>query len=161
MLGDLVIGIDSSTTATKAIALDRDGRIVAEGRPPCRCPTPSPAGSSRKWTTGPAPLTKALKQLTKKVDASRIAAIAISNQRESFAQFDAKGKALRPGTLWLDERAHQEVKDIAAEIGRRHSPHLRQARRRDALPLSLPLALHPHAEGLGEDRDDRGSPRRA
>ena len=29
---DLVIGIDSSTSATKAIAWDRDGRAVAEGR---------------------------------------------------------------------------------------------------------------------------------
>ena len=32
MRGDLVIGIDSSTTATKAIAWDRRGRAVAEGR---------------------------------------------------------------------------------------------------------------------------------
>jgi xylulokinase len=29
MRGDLVIGIDSSTTATKAIAWDRRGRAVA------------------------------------------------------------------------------------------------------------------------------------
>lgn len=48
---------------------------------------------------------------------TRVAGLAISNQRESFAQFDAKGRALRPGTLWLDERAQQEVKDISAELG--------------------------------------------
>ena len=32
MTPDLIIGIDSSTTAAKAIAFDRRGRIVAEGR---------------------------------------------------------------------------------------------------------------------------------
>jgi xylulokinase len=67
------------------------------------------------WTGS---LAAALKQLTKKVSRDRIAALAISNQRESFAQFDENGKALRPGTLWLDERAHHEVKEIGEELGR-------------------------------------------
>jgi sugar (pentulose or hexulose) kinase len=117
MRGDLVIGIDSSTTATKAIAFDRSGRIVAEGRAAVPLSNPKPGWFEQDvddWTGATA---KSLKQLTKKIDAGRIAAIAISNQRESFAQFDAKGKALRPGTLWLDERAHQEAKDIEAELG--------------------------------------------
>ncbi len=117
MRGDLVIGIDSSTTATKAIAFDRHGRTLAEGRAAVPMSNPKPGWFEQDvddWTGAAA---KALKQLTKKIDAARIAAVSISNQRESFAQFDAKGKALRPGTLWLDERARQEVKDIAAELG--------------------------------------------
>ena len=117
MRRDLVIGIDSSTTATKAIAFDRNGRIVAGTRSPVPLSNPQPGWFEQDvgdWTGATA---KTLKLLTKRIDAERIAAIAISNQRESFAQFDAKGKALRPGTLWLDERAHQEVKDIHAELG--------------------------------------------
>ncbi len=42
----------------------------------------------------------ALKQLTKKVSRDRIAAVSISNQRESFAQFDARPVA-QPVWLWL------------------------------------------------------------
>ena len=117
MRGDLVIGIDSSTTATKAIAFDRNGRAVAEARAAVPLSNPKPGWFEQEVDDWTGAATKALKQLTKKVDASRIAAISISNQRESFAQFDAKGNALRPGTLWLDERAHQEVKDITAELG--------------------------------------------
>ncbi len=117
MRGDLVIGIDSSTTATKAIAFDRNGRTVAEGRAAVPLSNPKPGWFEQEIDDWTGAATKALKQLTKKVDASRIAAVSISNQRESFAQFDAKDKALRPGTLWLDERAHQEVKDITAELG--------------------------------------------
>ena len=117
MRGDLVIGIDSSTTATKAIAFDARGRIVAEGRAPIPLSNPHPGWFEQEVSDWTGALTKALKQLTKKIDAKRIAGLAISNQRESFAQFDSKGKALRPGTLWLDERAQKEVKDIVAELG--------------------------------------------
>ncbi|MCA3560025.1 MAG: FGGY-family carbohydrate kinase [Aestuariivirga sp.] len=117
MRPDLVIGIDSSTTATKAIAFDARGRIVAEGRAPIPLSNPHPGWFEQEVSDWTGALTKALKQLSKKIDMARVAGLAISNQRESFAQFDAKGKALRPGTLWLDERAQKEVKDIAAELG--------------------------------------------
>ncbi len=117
MRGDLVIGIDSSTTATKAIAFDARGRIVAEGRAPIPLSNPHPGWFEQEVSDWTGALAKALKQLTRKIDAGRVAGLAISNQRESFAQFDSKDRALRPGTLWLDERAQQEVKDIVAELG--------------------------------------------
>ncbi len=117
MKPDLVIGIDQSTTASKAIAFDRRGRIVAEGRAPVPLSNPQMGWFEQDVDDWTGSVSTALKQLTKKISKDSIAAVAISNQRESFAQFDEKGKALRPGTLWLDERAHQEVKDIAAKIG--------------------------------------------
>ena len=117
MRGDLVIGIDSSTTATKAIAFDRGGRTVAEGRAAVPLSNPKPGWFEQDVDDWTGAMTKSLKQLTRRIDAKRIAAVAISNQRESFAQFDAADRALRPGTLWLDERAHQEVKDVTAELG--------------------------------------------
>ena len=42
MKQDIVIGIDSSTTATKAIAWDSRGRVIAEGRAPVPLSTPEP-----------------------------------------------------------------------------------------------------------------------
>ncbi|NJM28795.1 MAG: xylulose kinase [Rhizobiales bacterium] len=117
MKQDLVIGIDSSTTATKAIAFDKRGRAVAEGRADVPISNPRMGWFEQDVADWTGSLTIALKQLTKKVGKDRIAALAISNQRESFAQFDEKGKALRPGTLWLDERAHEEVKEVGEEFG--------------------------------------------
>ena len=118
MKPDLVIGIDSSTTACKAIAFDRRGRVVAEGRAAIPISNPRMGWFEQEVSDWTGALVKALKQVTQKVSATRVAALAISNQRESFAQFDEKDRVLRPGTLWLDERAHVEVKEIAAEIGR-------------------------------------------
>ena len=116
MKPDLVIGLDSSTTATKAIAWDGNGHAVAEGRAALVIGNPKPGWyeqESKEWTGAAA---KALKQLTKKISADRISAIAISSQRESFAQFDKNGKALRPGTLWLDERATSILPDMEKKL---------------------------------------------
>jgi xylulokinase len=117
MTPDLVVGIDSSTTATKAIAFDRRGRAVAEGRAAIPLSNPKPGWFEQDagdWTKA---MAASLRQLTRKIPAQRIAALAISNQRESFAQFDSRGRPLRPGTLWLDERAHREVKELSEELG--------------------------------------------
>jgi sugar (pentulose or hexulose) kinase len=117
MKPDLVIGIDQSTTATKAIAFDGRGHIVAEGRAAVPLSNPQMGWFEQEVSDWTHSVASALKQLTRKISKDRIAAVSISNQRESFAQFDDKGRALRPGTLWLDERAHVEVKDIAREVG--------------------------------------------
>ena len=117
MKPDLVIGIDQSTTATKAIAFDRRGQIVAEGRAVVPLSNPQMGWFEQDVADWTGSVEKALLQLTRKIAKSRIAAVSISNQRESFAQFDKENKPLRPGTLWLDERAHVEVKEIAAEVG--------------------------------------------
>ena len=65
--GDLVIGIDSSTTATKAIAWDRRGRAVAEGRAAVPLSNPRPGWFEQKaedWTKA---LTASLRQLARKI----------------------------------------------------------------------------------------------
>lgn len=117
MKPDLVIGLDSSTTATKAIAWDKFGRAVAEGRASLQIDNPKPGWyeqDSNAWTTATA---KALKKLMQRVAPERIAAVAISSQRESFAQFDKHEKPLRPGTIWLDERATSVLSDLDQKLG--------------------------------------------
>ncbi len=117
MKPDLVIGIDQSTTATKAIAFDGRGRIVAEGRAIVPLSNPQMGWFEQEVSDWTGSVSIALKQLTRKISKERIAAVSISNQRESFAQFDLESNVLRPGTLWLDERAHVEAKEIEAEVG--------------------------------------------
>jgi sugar (pentulose or hexulose) kinase len=102
---DLIIGIDSSTSATKAIAWDRNGRAIAEGRAPIPLANPYPGffeQNPKDWWSS---TRIALQQVTRKVEANRIAGIAISNQRETFSLFTDNGEAIRPGMVWLDDRA--------------------------------------------------------
>lgn len=117
MTKDLVIGIDSSTSATKAIAWDRNGHAIAEGRMAIALHNPQ-AGyfeqDPEEWWGSTA---KALRDLTGQIDADRIAALAISNQRETFSAFTEDGVALRPGMTWLDERARPQVKRFGETFG--------------------------------------------
>ena len=95
---DIVIGIDSSTTATKAIGWTRDGAFIAEGRCPIALLNPEPGyfeQDPKDWWQSTA---DALRQLTGKIDVERVAALAVSNQRETFCVFDEEETPLMPGT---------------------------------------------------------------
>jgi len=115
---DLVIGIDSSTTATKAIAWDRHGRLVGEGRSAIALSNPRPLfyeQDAHDWWRS---LCAALGELGTEIDMDRVAALAIANQRETVVALDAQGEPLGPGITWLDERGREDVGLLCKKLGR-------------------------------------------
>ena len=114
---DVVIGIDSSTTATKAIAWDAHGRALAQGRRGVPMLQPAPGRfeqNPQEWWISSC---QALSEVLAVIPADRIAAVAVCNQRETFAPLDASGNAVRDGIVWLDERSGDEVAQLASSIG--------------------------------------------
>ncbi len=115
---DLVVGLDSSTTSTKAIAFDRNGAVVARASEPIPLFSPRPHYFEQNpfdwWRSSCA----ALKAITRRVRADRIAALAISNQRETFVALGPDGEPLRPAIIWLDERCKDEVERFAGMVGK-------------------------------------------
>ena len=114
---DLVIGIDSSTQSTKAIAWTKSGEFVAEGR--CAIDLLNPQlywfeQNSRDWWNS---CHKALRQLTEQIESDRIAGISISNQRETVAFVDEEGQDIRPAIVWLDERSRKQLEELSSQIG--------------------------------------------
>jgi len=113
----LVIGLDSSTQSAKAIAWDRSGRAVGEGRAPIPLANPGLGRFEQNpedwWTAA----RDALRACVAQAGADRIDAIAISNQRETVAFLDEQGRAVYPALTWLDERARHEVAEISDRIG--------------------------------------------
>ena len=96
----LVIGIDSSTTACKAIAWDRFGHAVAEGCAAYALLQPKPGWheqDAQAWWSGAC---QALRACMAQVDARQVVAIGITHQRESFVLVDADGRPLRNAILW-------------------------------------------------------------
>lgn len=114
---DVVIGIDSSTTATKAIAWTREGSVVGMGR----APIPLASPGSDRYEQDPedwwASLVKALRALFEQVEPERVAALAIANQRETFVALGSDGTAVRPAIVWLDQRCHDEVAWLTNKVG--------------------------------------------
>ena len=117
MTPDIVIGIDSSTTTTKAIAWDAAGKNIAEGRG--SIPLNSPQSNfyeqdPKDWWRS---TVTALQRLTQQIDKERIVSISIANQRETFVALDKAGESVRPAIIWLDERCKDQVDKFAGIIG--------------------------------------------
>ncbi len=110
--GPLVIAIDSSTTATKAIIVDATGHVLETAKNTIQLHTPAmdfyEHNPIRWWETTRDSITEAVSKLSPK-DRERIAAIGITHQRESFGCFDKEGKPIRNGILWLDARATKQI----------------------------------------------------
>lgn len=114
-----VIGLDSSTTATKAIAWNNRGEIMASAREPIPLSSPRPNYYEQDPDDWWASAQKALQSITRQVDPKTIKALAISNQRETFVPLDRDSGCLRPAIVWLDERCKDEVEWFSRKIGKR------------------------------------------
>jgi xylulokinase len=117
MSDELVVGVDSSTQSTKAVAWTPRGETVAEGRAPVPLSSPKPGYAEQDVEDWWRATCAALSELTTKVDPARIAGLAISNQRETVAVVDEALKAKRPAIVWLDERAVEEIPRLTGAFG--------------------------------------------
>ncbi len=114
---DLVIGVDSSTSACKAIAWDRHGRAVAESRTTFELLSPHPNWYEQRAEDWWDALCKALRELAAQVGAERFAALCITHQRESFVPVDETCQPIRNAILWVDDRAVAQVAELDRLVG--------------------------------------------
>ena len=125
IVGDdaLFLGIDCSTTACKAIAWDRAGRAVAEGRAPIPLSNPAPDAweqDARGWWDAMVVATRAAARALGDEGARRIRAVTITHQRETFVLTDERGEPLHPALVWMDARCRAEVeghREVASMLG--------------------------------------------
>jgi xylulokinase len=112
--GPLVLGVDSSTQATKVVAVELEtGRIVAEGR---AAHTVSGTGGARE--SDPRDWWRALGEaLAGTGCADRAAAISVGGQQHGMVTLDAAGEVVRPAPLWNDVRSAPQAAALVAERG--------------------------------------------
>lgn len=117
--GDLVLGIDASTTACKAIAIDRAGEVVASGRAAYPLANPAPDGWEQDAEAWWVATQGALRATTAALGAraAAVRAVAIACQRETVVATDEEGRPLAPALVWMDARATAEVGEVAAALG--------------------------------------------
>lgn len=115
----LVIGVDCSTTASKAIAYSPSGGLEAEGRAEFPLYNPEPDGWEQDaeswWTSTLAALRHCVEALGPR--AKSVRALALTHQRETFVLTDGAGKPLHPALVWMDSRGRAEVGKAVAHLG--------------------------------------------
>jgi len=117
MQKDLVVGIDSSTTACKAIAWDRAGKLIAQSRASFELLSPHPNWYEQHAEDWWDALCQTLRSLSAQVGAARIAAVCIAHQRETFVPVDEHGQPIRNAILWVDDRSRSQVDELDRRIG--------------------------------------------
>lgn len=117
-LSPLVIGVDSSTTSTKAIIVDEAGSVLAQGKAEFEMQTPRVDFYEQDprdwWRSTDSAIAEAVAQLPAD-DRARITHVCATIQRQTFALVDQEGEPLRPGILWLDGRAADQVRHFGSE----------------------------------------------
>ncbi len=105
MSRDLVISLDCSTSASKAIIWDAQGNLVSEGRSDLLMMRPYPSWHEQPAESWWQSAVQALCQAVAQVNPDRLAAICIAHQRETFVPVNEQGDPLRSAILWMDERS--------------------------------------------------------
>jgi len=115
--GPVILALDSSTTATKAIAFDLDGRAVVEARRTYPRNTPRPGWQEQDaedWWRATAGVIREVTQAPA-ISGRPILALCMTHQRESFVLLDEDDRPIRPAILWLDTRAGEQIERVGSD----------------------------------------------
>ncbi len=114
------IGVDASTTATKALLMDAGGQVLAVASSEYGYDTPRPLWAEQQpdlwWQATAASIRRVLAAAG--VDPAGVAGVGLTGQMHGLVLLDAAGGVLRPAILWNDQRTAAECDQIRALLGR-------------------------------------------
>ncbi|HJS17737.1 MAG TPA: xylulokinase [Anaerolineales bacterium] len=114
------LGIDTSTTSSKALIVDNSGQVVAVASSPHTLQTPRPLWSEqdpRQWWQAVAASIRSVLEKSG-LSGEAIGAIGLTGQMHGLVLLDEAGNVLRPAILWNDQRTQSQCDEIHARIGR-------------------------------------------
>jgi xylulokinase len=114
------IGIDTSTTATKALLMDESGQVLGVASSAYSYEIPQPLWSEQDpllwWRATVASIRQMLADTG--VDSTAIRGIGLAGQMHGLVLLDEKGEVLRPAILWNDQRTGSQCDAIRFKLGR-------------------------------------------
>ncbi len=111
----LVLAIDQGTTNTKALLVDRSGAVVASASRPMAVDYPEPGWAEQSAGAIWLAVKAVVDDLAAHPRATDVAALAVSNQRESIVVWDATtGKPLAPCIIWQCRRTASACEALIA-----------------------------------------------
>jgi xylulokinase len=115
------LGVDSSTTATKALLMDDKGFVVAVASSEYSYQTPQPLWSEQDpelwWRGAVASIRQVLEETGAPGEAVR--GIGLTGQMHGLVLLDGPGRVLRPAILWNDQRSGTQCDQIRARLGKK------------------------------------------
>jgi len=114
------LGIDVSTTNSKALLIEEGGQVIAAASSPHTLQTPKPLWSEQdphEWWEA---VSTSIRSVLEKggLDGGGIAAVGLTGQMHGLVLLDAAGNVLRPAILWNDQRTQKQCDEIHERIGK-------------------------------------------
>jgi xylulokinase len=117
---DYFLGIDTSTTSSKALLIDSKGEVVAVASSPHTLQTPKPLWSEQNplewWDAVAASIKSVLEKAG--VSGERVVAVGLTGQMHGLVLLNEVGNVLRPAILWNDQRTQSQCDEIHRRIGK-------------------------------------------
>ncbi len=114
-----VLGIDVSTTATKAVLIDESGAVRGVGASEYGFDVPQPLWSEQEpslWWDGAVAAIRSVLATTG-TSGNDVAAIGLTGQMHGLVLLGEGNEVLRPAILWNDQRTAAECDAIRAAVG--------------------------------------------
>jgi len=114
------LGIDTSTTSSKALLIDETGEVVAVASAAHTLQTPKPLWSEQNplewWEAVSASIRSVLEKAG--IGGEAVVAVGLTGQMHGLVLLDKAGGILRPAILWNDQRTQAQCDEIHARIGK-------------------------------------------
>ena len=117
--GSYLLGIDVSTTATKAVLVDESGAVCGTGLAEYGLSMPQPLWSEQDpdlwWSATASAVPRALSAAG--ATGAEVEAVGLTGQMHGAVLLDGGGEVIRPAILWNDQRTSAECDEIRHRLG--------------------------------------------
>ncbi|MGI9014161.1 MAG: xylulokinase [Phycisphaerales bacterium] len=117
----MLLGIDIGTSATKVIAVARDGSICASASHGYPISQPQQGWSEQQPNDWWHSVCSAVREVTASVEAASIEALGLSGQMHGLVLLDEGNAVIRPAILWNDQRTAVQCSELESLAGGRES----------------------------------------
>ncbi len=117
---DYFLGIDTSTTSSKALLINQKGEVIAVESSPHTLQTPKPLWSEQdpqEWWRAVSASIKAVLQKAG-ISGERVKAVGLTGQMHGLVLLNEAGDVLRPAILWNDQRTQSQCDEIHRRVGK-------------------------------------------
>lgn len=120
MTQSFFLGIDVSTTNSKALLIDEGGQVIAAASSPHTLQTPKPLWSEQDPHEWWGAVSASIRSVLEKggLSGDQFAAIGLTGQMHGLVLLDEAGNVLRPAILWNDQRTQKQCDEIHERIGK-------------------------------------------
>lgn len=113
---EVALGLDLGTSGVRVLAVDADGKVVAETNRSYPLLTPRPGWTEQRPSDWSRETLAALKEMGEKVKDFEILGLGLSGQMHGMVPLGARGEPLRNALLWNDQRTGAAVEEMLEHV---------------------------------------------